>query len=138
MARRPADEQAIHDRVISAIFDWLTSAGRIAEANPGHLRMVSVSGYYPDVLAGLVHERTDIVQAIDEVETWSTVEERHAEHEWVAFAQLGVMFFLVVPEDTLNEARRIARDLEVDATLVGYVEASDGGIAFDSEIVPPL
>ncbi len=68
MARRPPDEQALHDRVIHAIFELLSNAGRIAQTNPGPLRMISISGYYPDVLAALVHERTDIVQAIYEVE----------------------------------------------------------------------
>lgn len=138
MARRPAHEQALHDRVIHAIFEQLSNAGRIAQTNPGPLRMVSVCGYYPDVMACLVHERTDIVEAIYEVETWSTVEEKHAEHQWVAFAGLGLMFVLVVPEDSLEEARRIARELEIEATLVGFVEGPDGSITFDSEIVPPL
>lgn len=138
VARRPADEQALHDRVISAIWEQLQNAGRIAETNPGHLRMISVCGYYPDVLAALVHERTDIVQAIYEIETWSTVEEKHAEHQWTGFASLNLMFFLVVPQDCLDEARRIAQRLEIEATLVGFTEREDGSIAFDSEIVPPL
>lgn len=138
MARRLPDEQALHDRVIHAIFEKLSSAGRIAETNPGPLRMISISGYYPDVLAALVHERTDIVQAIYEVETWSTVEERHAEHQWTAFAGLGVTFFLVVPEDTLVEARRIVGELGIEVNLVGYVESDDGSITFDQEIIPPL
>lgn len=138
VARRPADEQALHDRVISAIFKLLSNAGRIAETNPGPLRMISISGYYPDVLAALVHERTDIVQAIYEVETWSTVEEKHAEHQWVAFAGLGVTFFLVVPDDTLDEAKRIAGDLDIDAKIVGFKETDDGAITFDHEIIPPL
>jgi len=138
MARRLPDEQALYDRVIHAIFEKLSSAGRIAETNPGPLRMISISGYYPDVLAALVHERTDIVQAIYEVETWSTVEERHAEHQWTAFAGLGVTFFLVVPEDTLVEARRIVGELGIEVNLVGYVESDDGSITFDQEIIPPL
>ncbi|MBK9002179.1 MAG: hypothetical protein IPM35_41190 [Myxococcales bacterium] len=138
MARRPSDEQALHDRVIRAIWQQLQDAGRIAETNPGQLRMVSVCGYYPDVMAALVHERTDIVQAIYEVETWSTVEERHAKHQWVAFAGLALPFYLVVPEDCLDEARRIARELDVEVTLVGFAEREDGSISFDSEIVPPL
>ncbi len=138
VARRPADEQALHDRVIHAIFELLSTAGRIVETNPGPLRMISISGYYPDVLAALVHERTDIVQAIYEVETWSTVEEKHAEHQWTAFAGLGVMFFLVVPEDTLDEARRIVRELDIEVTLVGFTEGEDGSISFNQEIIPPL
>lgn len=138
MARRPPDEQALHDRVISAIFQQLQDAGRLAETNPGPLRMVSVCGHYPDVMAALVHERTDIVQAIYEVETWSTVEERHAEHQWVAFSSLALPFFLVVPEDCIDDARRIVRELEIEATLVGFSEREDGSISFDSEIVPPL
>lgn len=138
MARRPADEQALHDRVIHAIFKLLSNAGRIVETNPGPLRMISISGYYPDVLAALVHERTDIVQAIYEVETWSTVEEKHAEHQWTAFAGLGVMFFLVVPDDTLDEAKRIVSHLGIEVQLVGFVEAEDGSITFDQEIIPPL
>lgn len=138
MTRRPPDEQQLHDRVISAIFKRLTKAGRIAETNPGKLRMVEISGYYPDVLAVLVHERTDIVQAVYEVETWSSIEETHARHQWSAFATLGVIFFLVVPQDTLDEARRVVLDLDIDAKLVGYREADDGAIIFDGEIIPPL
>lgn len=138
MARRLPDEQALHDRVIHAIFEKLSSAGRIAETNPGPLRMISISGYYPDVLAALVHERTDIVQAIYEVETWSTVEEKHAEHQWAAFAGLGVMFFLVVPDDTLDEAGRIVSHLGIEVKLVGFKETDDGAISFDQKIVPPL
>lgn len=62
MARRPPDEQDLHDRVISAIWQQLQDAGRLAETNPGPLRMVSVCGHYPDVMAALVHERMDIVR----------------------------------------------------------------------------
>ncbi len=40
------------------------------------------------------------------------------------------MFFLVVPDDTLDEAREV--------TLVGFTEGADGSICFDQEVIPPL
>lgn len=139
MSRRPPDEQLLHDRVIRAIHQKLSAAGRICHTNPGQIRMNAVSGYYPDVLAMLVHERDDIVEAIYEVETWSTVEEHHAEHQWAALGGLGLIFYLVVPSDVLDDAYRLAADLEIrDVKVVGFTEIDDGVILFDQEIIPPL
>jgi hypothetical protein len=90
---RPPDEQVLHDRVISAIQQTLRKKGRIAQTNPGPLRMMAVDGLYPDLVLTMVHERTDIVEAIYEVETRSTVEDEHARDEWVPFAGLGLMSF---------------------------------------------
>lgn len=136
MPQRPPDEQDLHDRVIRAINTRLTSAGRIAHTNPGPLRMVAIDGLYPDLILSMVHERTDIVEAIYEVETASTVERQHAEAEWIPFSAIGVAFYLVVPADCLEEARRIAGDVGVKAALVGYTVDAEGTIAFDPDVVP--
>jgi hypothetical protein len=48
------------------------------------------------------------------------------------------LFFLVVPEDTLGETRRIVGDLGIDVKLVGYTEGDDRVIIFNAEIIPPL
>jgi hypothetical protein len=135
---RPPDEQLLHDRVISAIHAALRKRGRIAQTNPGPLRMMAVDGLYPDLVLTMIHERTDIVEAIYEVETVSTVEEKHAKDEWVPFAGLGLMFYLVVPAERLDHAKRIVGDLGIDVKLVGYVEGEDGVITFDQEIEPPM
>jgi hypothetical protein len=48
------------------------------------------------------------------------------------------MFFLVVPEDMMNKARKIVSYLGIEVTLVGYHQGGDGAIIFYGEIVPPM
>lgn len=136
MPQRPPDEQDLHDRVIRAINARLTSAGRIAHTNPGPVRMVAIDGLYPDLILSMVHERADIVEAIYEIETASTVERQHAEAEWVPFSKIGVTFYLVVPADRFEEARCIADNVGIKAVLVGFEVAGDGVVTFDQDIVP--
>jgi hypothetical protein len=137
VTRRPAEEQQLHDRVIEALRARLSGSGRRAYSNPGRERWHAITGHYPDLLLTIATDPQDVACAIYEVETWSSVEERHAEHQWTAFASLGPPLFLVVPEDCADEARRVARELDVDAEIVSYRETPRGAIKFSGNLVPP-
>ncbi len=137
MARRPADEQVLHDRVIQALVRKLSGDGRRACGNPGRKREFSVVGYYPDVLLSLGGEGPPVAWAIYEVETWSSIEETHAERQWAELAALALPFFLVVPDDSVAETRRILGELDIAvAGVIPFSFSPDDTIAFGGKLLP--
>lgn len=117
---RQRRQQKTHDVVIEKLVAMLSDkhGANNVHANPGNQKHLEVDGHWPDVVRV---DKDGEVQAIFEVETEGTVAMSHAEKQWVAYAELGVSFFLVVPEESRHEAKRIVRELGLAPQLEGLM-----------------
>src|SRR5947207_1085461 len=61
--------------------------------------------YYPDIM--LVPRGQKNSTIIIEVETDESVNDDHADEQWKPYSKLGRAFYLLVPADSLEEAKRI-------------------------------
>jgi hypothetical protein len=107
---RPVREQLEHDRIIRLL--QLKSRRRYeASMNPGNEQNAGVrvgqGSMYPDVLL-YSQDRGRRLQAIVEVETGESVNHLEALAQWAAFGRLRVDFFLYVPANMVDVARRLA------------------------------
>jgi len=119
MARRSRDEQAEHDRAVLLIAQQrfpqttchvTTNCG--TEQNYG-LPYVTCDGarrlLYPDIVAVMAPDGE--VVAVGEVETAGTVTEAHS-GQWRRFAQHSEACYLFVPVASVEDAKRLAEDIE--------------------------
>lgn len=130
---RSPEEQARHDRALQDIARAYLRYERIVLTNPDGQRNVAVGRMYPDLV---IKERVPPAEArreprvllIGEVETPSSVNEEEVA-QWRAYSRLGLPFVLFVPHASLEAARRLLEQGQVQVTeLVGY-RYVDGRIA---------
>ena len=124
---RPVREQLEHDRVIRLLqakykkkFETMINPGPEQSAPV----LVGTSIWYPDLVL-YSQERGRKLMGTVEVETGESVNNLEAMSQWRTFGQLKAAFHLYVPGSSLDAARRMATDLEVNVaelwvyTLVG-------------------
>jgi hypothetical protein len=121
-------EQLEHDRVIR-LLQAKSKKRYEVEVNIGDERNVSVQAgpatLYPDlVLKSATPPRR--VQGIIEVETGESVNNLEAMAQWVHMGRAGVPFYLYVPQQSVDIARRLCEDHQVGiAELWTYMPLGD-------------
>ena len=81
---RTATEQPSHDQIIQRTVLVYLMQGFDVVSNPGQGKNFTLDGRYPDVLA--FDKGSHALEILAEVETDSTVEQGHAQEQWVPFA----------------------------------------------------
>jgi hypothetical protein len=117
---RPVREQLEHDRLVRLL--QIRSRRRYdAEANPGNQQnapvRVGAASLFPDVLL-FSQDRARRLQAIIEVETGESVNHLEALAQWAAFSKLRIDFFLYVPANMVDVARRLCEDIKIQVTEI--------------------
>jgi hypothetical protein len=106
---RPIREQLEHDRVIRQLEARYKRKHEVA-INPGPEQnqsvMVGDLAVFPDLLL-YSQERAKRLEATVEVETGESVNQLEALAEWGVFSKLKAPFYLYVPPQSLDSARRI-------------------------------
>jgi len=74
--------------------------------------------HYPDIMLVPSGEKNSTI--IVEVETEETVTDDHAEEQWKPYSKLDRIFYLLVPADLLDEAKRICRQKAIVAKFGKY------------------
>lgn len=109
---RPVREQLEHDRIIR-LLQAKSKRRYDAAMNPGNEQnapvKVPTGALFPDVLL-FSQDRGRRLQAVVEVETGESVNHLEALSQWAAFGRLRVEFFLYVPANMVDVARRLADD----------------------------
>jgi hypothetical protein len=112
---RPVREQLEHDRIIRLLQAKLRRRYE-ASINPGNEQNVPLrigtSALFPDVLL-YSQDRGRRLQAIVEVETGESVNHLEALAQWAAFGKLRVAFFLYVPANMVDVARRLCEGNQI-------------------------
>ncbi len=114
---RPVREQIEHDRVIRQLQTKWRRKYR-ADINPGDERaagvQVGTAQLYPDLV--LTAEGQKKPAAVVEVETGESVNHLEAMSQWASFAKSRIPFYLFVPAGSLDSARRLVTDHQIDLT----------------------
>jgi hypothetical protein len=107
--KRSEEKQREHDFIINSSFkSWVERGDVNVYQNPGEEHNFSVAGiYYPDIV---VLNKANNLYLIEQVETSETVTEEEAK-EWRNFAGFGVLLNLIVPEEKLEEAKKLSKDI---------------------------
>ena len=112
---RPVREQLEHDRLIRLLqakykrkFDVGMNVGTEQTAPVG----VGASAVYPDLVLQST-ERSRKLLGVVEVETGESVNHLEAMAEWALFAKLRAAFYLYVPTNMIDVARRLCTDMQI-------------------------
>jgi hypothetical protein len=117
---RPVREQLEHDRLVRLL--QAKSRRRYdAVANPGAQQnapvRVGAGSLFPDLLL-FSQDRGRRLQAVVEVETGESVNHLEALAQWAPLSKLKVDFFLYVPANMVDVAKRLCEDNKVQATEI--------------------
>jgi hypothetical protein len=117
---RPVREQLEHDRVVRLL--QTKSRRRFdATANPGVEQNAPIrlgAGLvFPDVLL-YSQDRGHRLKAVIEVETGESVNHLEALSQWLPLSKLRVDFFLYVPSNMVDVARRLCEDNQVQVNEI--------------------
>ena len=117
---RPVREQFEHDRVIRVLHARYKRKFEVA-INPGAEQNASVSlgesVLYPDVLL-YSPDKARRLQATVEVETTESINTLEAMAEWGPYSRLKVPFYLYVPPNALDTARRLCAEHQIAAAEI--------------------
>ncbi len=118
---RPVREQLEHDRIIRLLQAKYKRKFEVG-VNPGSERTAPVgtppTACFPDlVLYSPDHRR---VLGVVEVETTESVNMLEAMSQWVQFGKLQVPFFLYVPVNMVDVARRLCQDHDLPVELLSF------------------
>jgi hypothetical protein len=125
---RPVREQNEHDRVIRLLQARWRRRYQVG-INPGAEQNAAIgsgpSALYPDLVLSAL-ERGRRLEGVVEVETGESVHNLEAMAQWVPFAQLRVPFFLYVPTNSIDAARRLCLEHNIPvAELWSYYSIGD-------------
>jgi hypothetical protein len=125
---RPVREQFEHDRIIRLLQARYKRKFDVT-INPGSEQNASVTSgelaVYPDLLL-FSQERGRRLQGTIEVETGESVNTLEAMAEWGPFSRLRAPFFLYIPPNSLDTARRLCAEHQVDVSEIWtYHTATD-------------
>ena len=117
---RPVREQFEHDRIVRLLQARYRRKFEVA-INPGAEQNASVMAgelaVYPDLLL-FSQERGHKLQGTVEVETGESVNTLEAMAEWGPFSRLRAPFFLYVPPNSLDTARRLCVEHQVSVAEI--------------------
>ena len=112
---RPVREQLEHDRVIRLLQAIYKRKFEVA-INPGHEQTMPVgtgpSPWFPDLVLQS-QQRGRKLQGVVEVETAESVNHLEAMSQWAAFSKLRTPFHLYVPSGSVDTARRLCNNLQI-------------------------
>ena len=114
---RPVREQLEHDRVIRLLQAKYKRKSDTA-INPGHEQNAPVGGpppWYPDLVLQ-TSDKNHRLLGVVEVETTESINHLEAMSQWGAFSRLRVPFHLYVPSGSVDSARRLYTDLNIQVT----------------------
>ena len=113
---RPVREQFEHDRVIRVLQAKYKRKYEVA-INPGAEQNASVGigdlVMYPDLVL-FSQERNRRIHGTIEVETTESINTLEAMAEWAPFSKLKTPFFLYVPANAIDTARRLCSEHAID------------------------
>jgi hypothetical protein len=113
---RPVREQFEHDRVIRVLQAKYKRKYEVA-INPGAEQNASVGigdlVMYPDLVL-FSQERNRRIHGTIEVETTESINTLEAMAEWAPFSKLKTPFFLYVPANAIDTARRLCTEHGID------------------------
>lgn len=113
---RPVREQLEHDRVIRLLQAKYKRKFDVG-MNPGMEQAAPVgagpSAVYPDLVLQSA-ERARKLLGVVEVETGESVNNLEAMSQWAAFGRLRAPFYLYVPANMVEVARRLCTDMQIN------------------------
>jgi hypothetical protein len=125
---RPVREQLEHDRVIRQLQRELSRRKIEVGINPGaeqNVALGSTRKEYPDVVL-FSTEKGRKVLGVVEVETGESVNNLEAMAQWAHYARLRAPFLLYVPMGSVDVARRLAADNDINvAEIHSYHQVGD-------------
>lgn len=107
---RISQQISLHDKIIELLLEANTNNFEVRMNPDGQKNWLIRDGaeeYYPDLI--LLPKGSTRSTIIIEVETEESVNQNHAEEQWVPYSKLGREFYLLVPSDSLNKAKLICR-----------------------------
>lgn len=132
-----------HDRVIFAslkTYEKYWKKGYIVSINPGNKLCHDVGGgHFPDLVVwssngyvdGTFGTKNTII--VEEVETSETIDNIKA-NQWEYYSKIGVTFFLIVPRNCYEKAKRIVAEKGINITMIQYYFFdAKGDIKFSSQ-----
>jgi hypothetical protein len=129
---RPVREQLEHDRVIRLLQAKYKRKLEVA-LNPGHEQTAPVGNgtapWYPDLVLQSPERGHKLLGTV-EVETTESVNHLEAMSEWVTFSRLKALFHLYVPTGSIDTARRLCTDLDVNVAELWAYQAVGEQIRF--------
>ena len=128
---RPVREQLEHDRVIRLLQAKYKRKFETA-INPGHEQTAGVGGpppWYPDLVLQS-SEKSRKLLGVVEVETTESINHLEAMSQWGAFSRLRVPFHLYVPAGSVDSARRLCADLQINVAELWSYNAFGDQIRF--------
>lgn len=122
-----------HDEILDAYGDYLDESHPDMIFNERHYSAPRdnplKNGLKPDIIGKDLDGK---IRLIAEIETPGLVNVRHAMGHWDAYAESGLEFHLVVPDEDIESASGILEDLGIDdkTTLIGY-DWENGSLIFN-------
>ena len=114
---RPVREQLEHDRIIRLLQPKYKRRSETA-INPGNEQNAPVGGpppWFPDLVLQTSDKNHKLLGVV-EVETTESINHLEAMSQWGAFSRLRVPFHLYVPAGSVDSARRLCADLQIQVT----------------------
>ena len=119
---RPVREQLEHDRIIRLLQAKYKRKSDTA-INPGHEQNAGVGGpppWFPDLVLQ-TSDKSHRLLGVVEVETTESINHLEAMSQWGAFSRLRVPFHLYVPAGSVDSAKRLCADMQIQiAELWSY------------------
>ena len=114
----------LHDRVVKAIKGNLNQVAYDVYINPGQEKNAGIGDNYPDVI--LTEKGTNSVKFILEIEVATSVTQEEAETQWKKYvSEINATFYLVVPENSLEKAKKLCQNNNINARFATYTVNGD-------------
>ena len=128
---RPVREQLEHDRIIRLLQAKYKRKSDTA-INPGHEQNAGVGGpppWFPDLVLQ-TSDKSHRLLGVVEVETTESINHLEAMSQWGAFSRLRVPFHLYVPAGSVDSARRLCADMQIQVAELWSYNAFGDQIRF--------
>jgi hypothetical protein len=128
---RPVREQLEHDRIIRLLQAKYKRRSDTA-INPGHEQNAPVGGpppWFPDLVLQ-TSDKNHRLLGVVEVETTESINHLEAMSQWGAFSRLRVPFHLYVPAGSVDSAKRLCADMQIQVTELWSYNAFGDQIRF--------
>ena len=128
---RPVREQLEHDRIIRLLQAKYKRKSDTA-INPGHEQNAGVGGpppWFPDLVLQ-TSDKSRRLLGVVEVETTESINHLEAMSQWGAFSRLRVPFHLYVPAGSVDSAKRLCADMQIQVAELWSYNAFGDQIRF--------
>ena len=128
---RPVREQLEHDRIIRLLQAKYKRKSDTA-INPGHEQNAPVGGpppWFPDLVLQ-TSDKSHRLLGVVEVETTESINHLEAMSQWGAFSRLRVPFHLYVPAGSVDSAKRLCADMQIQVAELWSYNAFGDQIRF--------